>query len=629
MDTVIHIRNLTKTYRMFSGRRLLAAQPLLFLTRNSKGHTLHALQDVSFEVQKGEIFGIIGHNGSGKSTLLKIMSGITRADKGDIVIKGRVTSLLELGVGFEPELTGRENLYLYGALVGMHKHEVAEKEDMIIRFSGIRTFIDAPVKTYSSGMLIRLAFAAAIHTDPDVLLLDEVLGVGDDEFRHRSFQAIQKAVEKGTTVVLVSHGLSMIGNFCSRVMCLNQGRVAGIGAAEQVVQIYMDRISAQEKICELESGNLKLRFLPTGFHIEHSGIVYTVARGLSVNLLKWEADFLSSEAAWTILEQRETDVILQLRWGHWNLDQTWHVKILDDRTIDWTIENGPRLHQDVDSLQIEAMVSSAYQTYILPEDYRAFPRTDNRGFNMEYLLAQQQPRRFLGVTAPVDGRYTLILDFSRSPLTGSAMIITGGNLMPGHIIHRSFAAQPDQKSIHTRIHLFDEPELHHFYQQNRKKLSVSAGQVELKLENGFLMLYVNDELKTRKPGLHVAWLGNTGSMQYEWESIENETGLHLRATDCHAPVVSVWTLDSRDGNVCWSVELEILEMMDISNVHVVLPLLEAPDDHTCYGSLTDWHSSTCSLTTRPARIVQDDALQFTGRLKLASGCFIHYPGARK
>ncbi len=619
MDTVIRIQNLTKTYRVFQSRRLLAAQPLVLLTRNIKGRLLHALQDVSFEVKKGEIFGIIGHNGSGKSTLLKVMSGITSADSGSISIQGRVTSLLELGVGFEPELTGRENLYLYGALVGMSKLEVKEKEESIIRFSGIREFIDVPVKSYSSGMLIRLAFSAAIHTDPDILLLDEVLGVGDEDFRHRSFQAIQKAVERGATVVLVSHGLSLIGNFCRRVMCLNQGRVVGIGAAEQVIQIYMDKISAQEKICELSYGNLKLRFLPSGFHLEHAGIVYTVARGLSVNLLKWEAEFLSSEAGWTVVDLSECEVVLQLRWGHWNLEQTWHIKIVDDRTIDWTIHNGDNLHQDVDSLEVEAMVSSAYQQFILPEEVRDFPQTDNRGFNMEYLLAQQQPRRFLGVASPKDDRHTLVLDFSQSPMTGSAMIITGGNLMPGHIVQRSFAAEPNLEPVRIRLHLFDPKEFDQFYRQNKENLSIAAERIELKLVDSCLMLFIDQHLKTKEPGFHVTWNGRDKGVELEWEVIEAGAGLHLRAVDRRTPIVSVWTIHAEAGKIFWSVEVEVLETMDISGFCVQLPLVSPPENHFRHESGLHWNESIGALQACFDRSLVESATNFAGKFRLASG----------
>ncbi len=616
MNTAIRVSNLTKTYRIYSGRRLLAAQAFQLLTRNLQGQLLYALQDVSFEVAKGEIFGIIGHNGSGKSTLLKILSGITRADSGAIDIRGRVTSLLELGVGFEPELTGRENIYLYASLLGLQRSWVENQEENIIKFSGIRNFIDSPVKSYSSGMLIRLAFATAVHTDPDILLLDEVLGVGDTEFQHRSFQAIQKAVERGVTVLIVSHGLTFVGNFCSRVMCLNQGRIAGIGLPEQVVHTYMDSISVREKICEIGHGELRVSFLPAGFHIERSGILYTIARGVSVNLRKWDADFMSSEAAWSVIDLKDDEVWLRLRWGHWNLEMEWHIRIPDESSIEWTIENGPNLHLDVDNLEIEAMVSGSYRTYILPEEIRAFPGTVNRGFNMEYLLAQQQPRRFLGVAAGSEDQSALILDFTESPATGSSMIITGGNLMPGHILKRSFAAQPDQEPIRTRIHLFNELDLADFRRKNQQSREVKSKGLELKLESGCLMLYRDGTLLTRAPGLFTLPNPNSRQIRLDWELIDTVTGLHLRATDLDSPLVSIWKIEATDCGLLWSLDIEFLEHMDIHEIPIYFPLVSGPEDSPDIGMITRWDPESRSLIAVTAL---PESVQTPSRIHAGSG----------
>jgi ABC-type polysaccharide/polyol phosphate transport system ATPase subunit len=619
MNTAIRVENLTKTYSVFSKRRLLAAQPWLLLTRNIKGDRLYALQDVSFDVGKGEVFGIIGHNGSGKSTLLKIMSGITRADNGSVEIDGRVTSLLELGVGFEPEMTGRENIQLYGALAGLPKHIIRAKEESIIRFSGIRDFIDTQIKAYSSGMLIRLAFAAAIHTEPDVLLLDEVLGVGDSEFQHKSFQAIQKLVERGSTVVIVSHGLSLIGNFCSRVMCLNQGRVAGIGSAEQAVQTYMDIVSSREKICEIGKGTLIMRFLPSGFHLEQSGTVYTIARGLSVNLRKWEADFLSSEAVWTVKDLKVDEVTLHLCWGHWNLEQTWYIRIIDENTVEWIIRNGPNLHQNVDNLEIEAMVSGVYESFVLPEEIREFPKTENRGFNMEYLLAQQQPRRFMGVTNARDERRSIVLDFSQSAMNGSSMVITGGNLMPGHIVQRRFAAIPDQNDVHTEIHLMNQKELNNFYSKNKKILGIQTENLTLKIENDCLQLFLKNEMITCAPGLYVANQTHPKATQCDWEDIESEKCAHLRATYRHIPVVVVWRLQAVDNSIQWSAELEILELMNVEDFYVRMVFKSNPPDCIDYGLLNKWNQKPQSLDYHPEIPTPRTSKCSSGRFNVASG----------
>lgn len=187
-----------------------------------------ALKDVSFEVKQGEVLGIIGKNGAGKSTLLKILSRITEPSEGRIVLRGRVASLLEVGTGFHPELSGRENIFLNGAILGMRRAEVARKFDEIVAFAGIETFLDTPLKRYSSGMQVRLAFAIAAHLESEILALDEVLAVGDAEFQKRCLGRMNDVARSGRTVLFVSHNMHAVEKQCDRVMCVDRGRVSGI-----------------------------------------------------------------------------------------------------------------------------------------------------------------------------------------------------------------------------------------------------------------------------------------------------------------------------------------------------------------------------------------------------------------
>jgi len=199
-----------------------------------------ALKDISFEVKKGEVVGIIGRNGAGKSTLLKILSRITEPTKGRIYIKGRVSSLLEVGTGFHPELTGRENIYLNGSILGMSKAEIEGKFDEIIEFSGIEKFIDTPVKRYSSGMYVRLAFAVAAYLEPEILIVDEVLAVGDYEFQKKCLGKMEKVASEGRTVLMVSHNMTSVVNLCQRGILLNSGKVVTDGRVTETVQKYME-----------------------------------------------------------------------------------------------------------------------------------------------------------------------------------------------------------------------------------------------------------------------------------------------------------------------------------------------------------------------------------------------------
>ncbi|MBN1297556.1 ABC transporter ATP-binding protein [bacterium] len=570
MNAAIQVSQLTKTYRIHSHRQLLATQPFSLLRRSPSGDLLVALDTVSFEIPRGRIVGIIGHNGSGKSTLLKILSGVTRQDSGTFTCHGRVTSLLELGVGFETELTGRENIYLYGSLIGLSREWIEEKERDIIAFAGIPDYIDLPIKTYSSGMLIRLAFSTAIHTEPDILLLDEVLGVGDDEFRHRSFQAIQKAVERGVTVVIVSHGLAFVGSFCSMVMCLHQGRVAAMGPAEHVVQVYMDLVSVRDMIGEVRNGNTRLRLTQGAFHVEHGDRMLSVGKGIGLNLRKWDADFSSTEAGVDILELNDRTACLRLSWGHWDLDQIWRIELVSPVCIRWIIENGDHLHEEVDGVEIEAMVSGTFRSYILPEEIRAFPETVHRGFNMEYLLARMKPRAFAGVCESLDDRHSVILDFSDCPRTGSTQVITGGNLMPGHILKRDFPTQSGNRQLSITIHLPDREATTSFFATHRHRPGVASGSLSMEVVDDGLHLVWNGSKLTCDPGLHVVSGMLTDEPPPDWESITTPSGLILRATHRILPLVSVWTLHGDGSGISWEVALEILDRIPAFHPRVSL-----------------------------------------------------------
>ena len=250
MRPIIQVRNLSKQYRL--GARQAAYGTLreslveavrapLERLRNGrrKSEILWALKDVSFEVQPGEVVGIIGRNGAGKSTLLKILSQITDPTEGEIDLYGRVASLLEVGTGFHPELTGRENIYLNGALLGMRRAEIARKFDEIVAFSEVEQFLDTPVKRYSSGMYVRLAFAVAAHLEPEILVVDEVLAVGDAEFQKKCLGKMSDVAKHGRTVLFVSHNMPAVKSLCQRAILLDAGQVSVEGDVDSVVNKYL------------------------------------------------------------------------------------------------------------------------------------------------------------------------------------------------------------------------------------------------------------------------------------------------------------------------------------------------------------------------------------------------------
>ena len=236
-DIAISVKNLTKTYRIFGHPGDRIKQALTFgQKRFHKEFT--ALNDVSFEIKKGETVGIIGRNGSGKSTLLQLICGILKPTSGSVEVNGRISALLELGAGFNPEFTGRENVYFQGAVMGIAREEMARRFADIAAFADIGEFIDQPVRTYSSGMFVRLAFAVAVNVDPDILIVDEALAVGDMEFQERSMSRMKKLQSDGMTIIVVTHSIPAVRNFCQQAIWLNAGELKESDAAGRVCRSY-------------------------------------------------------------------------------------------------------------------------------------------------------------------------------------------------------------------------------------------------------------------------------------------------------------------------------------------------------------------------------------------------------
>jgi lipopolysaccharide transport system ATP-binding protein len=256
MTSVIQIENISKRYRIRHERdhhgqyrtlrdtlAEMATMPLRRWQRETVAQSREdfwALKDVSFNIEQGEVIGIIGRNGAGKSTLLKILSRITKPTSGHAVVRGRLGTLLEVGTGFHPELTGRENIFLNGSILGMTRREIQKQFDAIVDFSGVEKFLDTPVKRYSSGMYVRLAFAVAAHLNPEILIIDEVLAVGDAEFQKKCLEKMKNVASSGRTILFVTHNMATMQALCTRGVVFNAGKVAAIGSVAECVDTYME-----------------------------------------------------------------------------------------------------------------------------------------------------------------------------------------------------------------------------------------------------------------------------------------------------------------------------------------------------------------------------------------------------
>ena len=300
-NPIIQVKHLSKKYRIgmdrgyktFSESIVNLLKSPLKTIKNIRKHNdiFWALKDINFEVNRGEILGIIGRNGAGKSTLLKILSRITQPTEGEIALRGRVGSLLEVGTGFHPELTGRENIYFNGAILGMKKQEIKNKFDEIVEFSGVKKFLDTPLKRYSSGMQVRLAFSVAANMDPEILLIDEVLAVGDIEFQKKCLGKMKDVATGGRTVLFVSHNMGAVSSLCSRSIALQNGMIIYEGDVDDAIRNYTGDILTNRRMEWLgEAGDENVKLLHTWVcSLNYEGFFDTASNieiGIEIEVLK-------------------------------------------------------------------------------------------------------------------------------------------------------------------------------------------------------------------------------------------------------------------------------------------------------------------------------------------------------
>ncbi|MBN9564698.1 MAG: ATP-binding cassette domain-containing protein [Alphaproteobacteria bacterium] len=264
MSIAISAEGLSKEYRIFKKQPHATLRGALqeavygMFQKKPESVIFNALNDVSFSIPLGQVVGLIGHNGAGKSTLLKILTRITEPTDGEVKLYHRVGALLEVGTGFHPELTGRENIYVNGAILGMHRRDIARKFDEIVDFSGVEAFLDTPVKRYSSGMMVRLAFAVAAHLDPEILIIDEVLAVGDMAFQKKCLERVESVAREGRTVIFVSHQMEALARHCERLIWLEKGAVRADGATQEIMPLYYESM-AQSKGLDVRQHDPALR----------------------------------------------------------------------------------------------------------------------------------------------------------------------------------------------------------------------------------------------------------------------------------------------------------------------------------------------------------------------------------
>ena len=339
MNTAIEVQSVTKLYRRYSYRRQFATLKSALISGSlaqdlKPDERFTAVSDVSLRIPQGSAFGVIGRNGSGKSTLLKLITGITKPTSGEVFVNGRISALIELGAGFHPEISGRENVFINGVMLGLSKQEISERFDEIVEFAELEAFIDAPVKTYSSGMYMRLGFAVAVHVDPDILIVDEVLAVGDEGFSLKCLDKFAEFKRRGKTILLVTHGLETVQQFCDEAVWLDGGKVCGHGDPRRVVHMYLSDIATDEEALLSAEDKKKLKATVAEENSDGPATTETSTQeGPPADM------FRASEGRWGSGDVRIAEVSLENQTGRTHLFQsgdkmTVRMRVTTEQSVD-------------------------------------------------------------------------------------------------------------------------------------------------------------------------------------------------------------------------------------------------------------------------------------------------------
>lgn len=378
----VKINNLSKKFKLYHERVSTLKEILLF--RKNRYEDFWALKDINLEIKKGESIGIIGANGSGKTTLLKLMANILQPTTGMIEINERMSALLELGIGFHDDLTGRENIYLYASILGIPKKEIDKKFDDIVSFAEIEQFIDTPIKNYSSGMRVRLGFATAINVDPDILLIDEVLAVGDASFQRKCYEKMNEFKKKNKTIILVSHDLNAVNAICDKVFLLENGKIIKHGEPDKVISHYMLSIGDEKGIADIKSGELEVIFNNGKFFLLWRGKELTKYPG-GISFILSDTWHDSTSADWEVKKVDNTEIIATGIWWRLPLIHIWRLKINDENDLFWSIEMEVEREVKIRQYHTNLLLLDKYKEWFTSHESGYFPDIKPGGAQWIYL----------------------------------------------------------------------------------------------------------------------------------------------------------------------------------------------------------------------------------------------------
>ncbi|MBU1627563.1 ABC transporter ATP-binding protein [bacterium] len=588
----ITAKNLEKKYILRQERRLLVREVAeLILKPRIKTPDFFALKDISFEVEKGETFGIIGENGSGKSTLLKIISGVTRQSEGELEINGTLSALLELGAGFHPYLTGRENIYLNGSIIGLRKNQIKKIFDEIVDFAEIEEFIDVAVKNYSSGMFVRLGFAIAINLDPDILIIDEVLSVGDEAFQRKCFQKINEFKNMGKTIIIVTHDMNAVSSLCDRVMLLKRGKILKIGKVGGIVQFYLRSIGEKKGVAILSKGDLTLIFNNGKLNIFFKEIEVTRNYGGYSAIFAQGIWHESVKATWEINEYSENYIKCSGKFHSIPLKQIWEIKFHEESQFLIKISLEVLEKCVLDEIHISFLLSDSYMQWFSEIETGEFPDITSNDREWIHLNKKNYPSEFCGVKGFENNNLALpciVVDYSNTTKNYISTILNSDCTLKSRVIQWLRIFTKTEKFFDTGIYdnfmtctikiLQREEQIEKYLQKVNLQNKIQNDKIDIKFDSGCIDIFFEGRKITAGKGIYLSLL-SSDSWHDSIQSIsetqkKGDNQLSIKSKFRRLPIILTWEAKICQNNkIVIDFNLEILHELRLDYLSIILTLL--------------------------------------------------------
>lgn len=545
-----------------------------------------ALRDVSFSVEKGEVVGIIGENGAGKSTVLKIISGMIKPDRGQVEVSGRVSGLLELGAGFQPELTGSENIRLQAAMFGLAQDQIDTAYPAIVEFANLGRFIYAPVKCYSQGMYVRLAFSIAIHVDADILLIDDTLAVGDEYFQKKCMRKIFEQKEKGKTIVFVTHDMQMLQRLATRALLLREGRLVKDGSADKVLPLYVEALGPKGKVGILEENPLHAVFNNGRLFINWHDRLLTPSLGAHTSFLISDKWYTSLQADWQVRKESERLLTATGESYQVPLRQTWRLELERPGMIRWSVEIESSEPLDIQEGYANLMLAPAYARWETPLEKGVFPPVDESGQGWHNLLAGDVSRTCAALRPECEGSSLppLIFEELECPTRNYLQVLNTDYYTNCRVVRfrilglqgGDFARSDRRLFFSGRIALAPS-DIEGYLREKGEQgvLSAGAGGARLFFENGQMRLSFAGRELTRATHLSSEiYAGGTRhySALARWEVQKHGAGkMVARGRWPGLALTQVWEIEADgDDAFLWKVALDVQKEMSVERQHLQL-----------------------------------------------------------